>query len=256
MTKGPLRGVRLAEGQARGRADHRAVQQADALDLAGQEPPFPAEVTPRSGHLAVGGHARAPSSEGGRRRADCSDDLLGQDRRVPALDGDLQKDDYAFTAETDGRASCATPYQAAKGLKPDATFELYFDQSVDLAGSQKYLAHCRQDKKPFTAEKKDPTNDKLWLSSRARRSRSRATSPSVKGASGQEGPLPLEAEQSFGFETYGPLTVEEVRCGYEQARHLTPRAARVGFPKQWRRTSNAPSASTAGSPSSGRAGSV
>jgi len=200
-----------------------------SLDLAGVEPPFPAEVLPKIDGTWQWAGTRAgtfvPARAGGGgsyRLPKATTFSVKIPKGTKALDGDVLAADYAFTFETERpRVVRTSPYQQARGLKPDATFELYFDQSVDAAEVQKNISlTVGKDQKPFTAEKKDPTNDKLYLIKPAAplALASHITIRVKEGFKGKEGPLPLEAEQSFGFETYGPLTVEEVRCGYEQAK--------------------------------------
>src|SRR5262249_1755859 len=51
-----------------------------------------------------------------------------------------------------------------------------------------------------------------------------------QGTPSLEGPLQTTAPQTFGFPTYGPLKIEEARCGYEDCRPMQPWSIRFNNP--------------------------
>src|SRR5262249_44776405 len=51
-----------------------------------------------------------------------------------------------------------------------------------------------------------------------------------QGTPSLEGPLQTSAPQTFGFPTYGPLKIEEARCGYDGCRPMQPWSIRFNNP--------------------------
>ncbi len=202
-----------------------------ALDLAGQEPAFPASIEPKvEGSWQWAGTRAAtfvPARAGGGgsfRLPRATSYTVTVPAGVKAIDGDTLAAPFSFSFETERPKVVRTvPYAGARGLEPSATFQLQLDQPAAPTALASALSLTVEGKAvEIQVQQKDPSNDKLFevKPSQPLALASDVTLEVKKGLVGKEGALPSLAAQSFAFETYGPLAVDEVRCGYEQAKKL------------------------------------
>ncbi|HKF54713.1 MAG TPA: alpha-2-macroglobulin family protein, partial [Blastocatellia bacterium] len=164
--------------------------------------------------------------------------------------------------KSDKRWSFATPAPTVKTSYPDSgprrrdqIMFVEFDQKVDPAsvlnkirvGSGRSNVNIRlatqveidQDEEISRLAKS--AQEGRWLAFRATSDAPDGTSLALPGDSqitvsiGQgtpslEGPLVTTAPQTFGFPTFGPLKVEEARCGYDGCRPMQPWSIRFNNP--------------------------
>ncbi|WP_437901450.1 MG2 domain-containing protein [Sorangium sp. So ce124] len=189
-----------------------------SLDLAGSEAAAPAVLK--------------PSAPGSWRWVGTSGLTFVPEGRLPrgteftvevpagtrALDGSALAEPYSFTFRTELPAVARVePWSGKDDLKPDARFELRFNQPVDtaeIARRASLTVGDRKDKVAFDVRRPDAKNEMLAeLVPRAPLPRDSEIEIAVaEGLRGREGPLPAGEEQRFTYRTYGPLRALRPQC--------------------------------------------
>jgi alpha-2-macroglobulin len=224
-SEGPFRVVFAApEGDAASGAEisivfSRALRK---LELAGDESAPPISITPRvDGRWQwVGTHALSFVPAGGH--------LPGATRykvEVPAgtkaLDGSKLGAAYRFELTTPRpKLVRSNPSTGAKGLEPNQTIDLRFNQPIDpdlLLGASKLTVTTAGKTRSlkFAVKRPDPKQPKHLLVQPAAPLpiHSAFSFELDAGLRGEEGPLPAGVPEAVRFETYGPLVVTRVNCG-------------------------------------------
>ncbi|MBK6516621.1 MAG: Ig-like domain-containing protein [Polyangiaceae bacterium] len=194
-----------------------------SLEVAAKEAPFPATVEPAIAGTWQWAGTRAasfiPAREGGGgalRLPKATKFTVTIPKGTKSADGDALAEEHRFEFETERpRVVSTSPGNRATGLEPGAVFTLYTDQPLDDAELAKHLT-IKAAGKPVAAQvsRQDPKNEKQFRVTPSSPLPVDATIELLVGAGlkGKEGPLASEKGQSFFFETYGPLVVDEVRC--------------------------------------------
>src|SRR5262249_41006852 len=148
-----------------------------------------------------------------------------------------------------------TSYPASGPRRRDQIIFVEFDQKLDAASVLKKITVAAGraslrirlateneiDQDQELARLAKAAQDGRWLAFRAISDAPDGTSLALPGGSqitvsiGQatpslEGPLQTSAPQTFGFPTYGPLKIEEARCGYDGCRPMQPWSIRFNNP--------------------------
>ncbi|WP_437805258.1 Ig-like domain-containing protein [Sorangium sp. So ce1078] len=188
------------------------------LDLAGAETAAPAILKPpapgRWRWVGTSGLTFAPDGHLPRGTAFTVEVPAG----TRALDGSALAAPYVLTFRTElPRVARVEPWSGKDDLRPDARFELRFNQPVDtaeVARSVSVTAGGRAAKVAFDVRRPDPKNEMLAeIAPRAPLPRDSDVELVVAGSlRGREGPLPAGEEQRFSYRTYGPLRVLRTDC--------------------------------------------
>ncbi|NUP12063.1 MAG: hypothetical protein HOW73_38955 [Polyangiaceae bacterium] len=200
------------------------------VELAGKEAPFPAVVDPPIAGTWQWAGTRAasfiPAREGGGgsfRLPSATKYTVTIPKGTKSLDGDTLTEEFRFEFETERPHVVSTsPYADANGLRPESTFTLFFDQPIDEGLLGKHVSMSAGGKMvPVRLTRPEPDNDKRFLVTPTQPlpTASTITLDVKAGLKGKEGPLAQAEAQSFKFETYGPLVVEELRCASHRADH-------------------------------------
>jgi uncharacterized protein YfaS (alpha-2-macroglobulin family) len=201
------------------------------LDLAGQEAPSPAVLTPavKGRWQWVGTSALQFVPEGQLPRATRYTVEVPAGTR--ALDGSTLGKPYQLSFSTAVPALVeTTPYEQSDQLGPSETFELRFNQPIADAELRRAVTLLAENKPvAFEVRRDDPAShaeatlipkDKLPLDAPIQL----RVDAQLRGT---EGPLPSGVERSIDFHTYGPLKVVGIDCDrYSPDKKC---AAREGF---------------------------
>jgi uncharacterized protein YfaS (alpha-2-macroglobulin family) len=139
---------------------------------------------------------------------------------VRALDGSRLEQPLRVALETPRpQVVGSIPYEGQRGLAPNQTFELRFNQAVDpreLERAARLLVRRQgvERSERFRVSLPDAESPQRLTLTPARPLPPDHTvtillDPSLRG---REGPLPAGAERTLQYETYGPLSVEDVHC--------------------------------------------
>ncbi|MGK4004183.1 Ig-like domain-containing protein [Sorangium sp. So ce1036] len=189
------------------------------LDLAGGEVSAPASLKPQvPGQWRwVGSSGLTFAPEGRLPRA--TEFTVEVPAGTRALDGSALAAPYVLTFRTERpRVARVEPWSGKDDLRPDARFELRFNQPVDAAEIARSVSITAGDggatKVPFDVRRPDPKNELLAeLVPRAPLPRDSEVEVSVAASlRGREGPLPAGEAQRFSYRTYGPLRAETIEC--------------------------------------------
>ena len=205
-----------------------------ALDLAGAEAAVPAKVTTAAGAAVegewrwLGTHAVtfAPKKELAR----ATEYLVTVPAGTRALDGSTLAQAWEMRFSTPEPRVTSVEPESDQHLKPDATFELRFNQPIDPAELGKHVTlKAGVDKAEklvsVTIERpKDAAKDVTtrWIVRPASRLPLDASVVLTvdKALRGTEGPLPIGAERAVQNRTYGPLEVGRGSCWDDMPHHL------------------------------------
>lgn len=193
------------------------------VDIASKDVPFPAVITPAiEGTWQWAGTRAAtfiPSRAGGGgsfRLPGSTSFSVTIPKGTKSVDGDALAADYTFRFDTPRpHVVQVSPSDESKGLRPEDSFTLYFDQPVDEAEVAKNVVLTVADKAhAVKVTRAAPDNDKRFDVKPATPmpTDSQVQLTIKQGLKSKEGPLPSDAEQQYGFETYGPLVATDVRC--------------------------------------------
>jgi len=152
-------------------------------------------------------------------------------RGVKSLDGAVLAEPHVFDLATPTPVlRDKIPLGGPHPLQP--VIFLGFDQRIDASSMARHVALVADDGEEFTLRlasadevRADPEVHRLavraeegcWLALRPRDPLARGTDFRVvvrAGAPSAEGPRPTPRDQSFSFATFGPLQVEDARCGW------------------------------------------
>ncbi|WP_437948993.1 Ig-like domain-containing protein [Sorangium sp. So ce296] len=188
------------------------------LDLAGGEAAAPAILKPpapgRWRWVGTSGLTFAPDGHLPRGTAFTVEVPAG----TRALDGSALETPYVLSFRTElPKVARVEPWSGKDDLRPDARFELRFNQPVDtaeVARSVSLTAGGRAAKVAFDVRRPDPKNELLAeVVPRAPLPRDSEIELAVAASlRGREGPLPAGEEQRFSYRTYGPLRVVRTDC--------------------------------------------
>lgn len=190
------------------------------LELAGEESAPPARIVAKDGEVPKGSWRWLGTSalvfvpEKALPRA--TEYTVTVPGTTKALDGSTLGEDYVFSFETARpRVVHVTPGEGSTHVEPKASFELRFNQPVDLAeveratslaaGKTKIGFRVSRPKSDvpmlvrLTPKTPLPLDSKITLTVDAK-------------LRGTEGPLASDAEHTTTVETYGPLAVRSVDC--------------------------------------------
>ncbi|MBU1240699.1 Ig-like domain-containing protein, partial [Myxococcota bacterium] len=161
--------------------------------------------------------------------------------------GGVLKESRQFSFETPRVALASShPYSTQSHVIPEAAIVLIFNQRIDpthIAANTSVLAGLTQI--PFTLVPRSKWKDvkpwgkqhKKWDARRTVVLQPRAELPKAtgftvrlkKGIRSEEGPLETLADQSLTFQTYGPLKVNGVGCGWKLGPCLPGHSPRIQF---------------------------
>ncbi|HVU02229.1 MAG TPA: Ig-like domain-containing protein [Polyangiaceae bacterium] len=192
-----------------------------ALEIAGNAPPPPITITPPlpGKFLWVGTRAVRFVPETPRLPG-ASHFTVEIPGSMQALDGTRLGEPYRFEFETPRpKIVDSTPSDGQTGLELDRTLTLEMNQPVDPARLErvsKLTATTNGVTKglAFTASRPDPkTPKKILVKPKAPLPKNSTISLQIAASLvGEEGPLPMGADASVSFETYGPLVVAQLDC--------------------------------------------
>ncbi|HMJ13710.1 MAG TPA: Ig-like domain-containing protein, partial [Polyangiaceae bacterium] len=195
-----------------------------ATDAGGSSAPPPVTITPRlagawqwvgtqalifvpaSGRLAGATHYRVEVPAGTR-----------------ALDGSTLGRSHAFEFTTPRpKLVRSNPYSGDTTLEPNASFQLFFNQVIELRALERALSltatsggkATRLEYRLARPDAREPKRVRL-VPSKPLPVASAISLRIADGLRSQEGPLPSGAASELSFRTYGPLVVERYECDRE-----------------------------------------
>lgn len=224
---GPLRVVFSSpRGELRGPSEITVLfsKPMRALELAGNEAPFPGKIEPAIPGVWQWTGTRAvsfiPAREDGKGGASRLPGGTSFRVTIPAstrsLAGETLAEDYVFSFSTERPRLVSTqPWENFSRLKPDDPIFVFFNQPVADAEIEKNVKLLVGGAPvPFKITRPDPANKKHFQLAPARPlPLDAALAVSVgEGLRSEEGPLPSGKTSEVRMKTYGPLVVEDVSC--------------------------------------------
>jgi hypothetical protein len=193
------------------------------LDVAGAEQPFPGRVEPAvpgtwqwMGTRAASFIPERPGAGGAARLPAATRFVVTVPKGTRSLDGDALAEDFSFEFETERpRVLRTAPWRGNKELEPDATFDVTFNQPMDLGEVRRATAFEVGDKPaPFEVAPKEQGDERTFtITPKNKLPLDTAVSITLReDLKGKEGNLTAAQPDAIDFRTVGPLVVTGIEC--------------------------------------------